>query len=276
MLIASEIARLERDFSWKSNHLQINSHGYFSVDSEIPPSTHDNHQVAEMAQGATGWWQYTRGQVLLATVRRYLHEETLWDVGSGSGSVTKFLGDGGVDAIGLEPSIQGVELAASRGVPSIRGTLHDLDLPSNSLHAIASFDVLEHVENRESILEEMFRVLKPGGKLFLSLPAFPSLWSSHDEEQRHFLRYTKKSARREVERVGFTVKRSRYFMLSSLPLVVLLRAIPFRLGLPALVSNRQLLTAGGGHFWRRLSRLELHWSKVGFLGTSLLLVLTKP
>jgi SAM-dependent methyltransferase len=70
------------------------------------------------------------------------------------------------------------------------------NIACNSVDIIYSFNVLEHIEKDEDIIEEFKRVLKKGGKVVLYLPAFMNLWSSMDVKVGHYRRYVKKDMKR--------------------------------------------------------------------------------
>jgi len=68
-----------------------------------------------------------------------------------------------------------------------------LDYPENFFDIICSFDVFEHIENDSKAVSEILRVLKKGGHLFFTVPAFQMLFSAHDKALLHFRRYNRKS-----------------------------------------------------------------------------------
>lgn len=75
----------------------------------------------------------------------------------------------------------------------IQGSVTELPFENASFDLVCAFDVIEHVEDDSRALEEMVRVCKPGGKIMVTVPAFMSLWSEHDEINHHFRRYTESS-----------------------------------------------------------------------------------
>jgi SAM-dependent methyltransferase len=66
--------------------------------------------------------------------------------------------------------------------------------PDDFFDAAMAFDLFEHVKDDKEAVREMTRVLKPGGNLVFTVPAFGFLYSAHDRELGHFRRYNKKSA----------------------------------------------------------------------------------
>jgi len=72
------------------------------------------------------------------------------------------------------------------------GSILEMPYESEYYDLVCAFDVVEHVEDDATAIQELFRVCKPGGKILVTVPAFMSLWSTHDIVNQHFRRYTKK------------------------------------------------------------------------------------
>lgn len=68
-------------------------------------------------------------------------------------------------------------------------SLKDLD-PSIKYDLIVAMDVLEHIEDDVEALKSWLQFLKPGGIVFITVPAFQFLWSSHDVLLEHKRRYS--------------------------------------------------------------------------------------
>src|SRR5690606_6783902 len=77
------------------------------------------------------------------------------------------------------------------GLEIIQGSVLELPFADNSFDLVCAFDIIEHVENDQKAVEEMLRVLKPGGSICVTVPAFMSLWTKHDDINLHFRRYRK-------------------------------------------------------------------------------------
>jgi len=181
----------------------------------------------------------------------------------------------GRQVIGIEPSRVGAQVTAETGIPTFQTTLEKLELPSNSLAAVSVFDVLEHVPDRQSLLHELHRVLQPDGFLVLTVPALPLLWSQFDDDEAHQLRYTRLTLRNELVKAGFSVETIGYmFALTVLPLL-LLRALPYRLGMRKSLSDSAGVAAGGGLLGRIASRIELTIALRAPFGSSVLAVVRK-
>lgn len=82
-----------------------------------------------------------------------------------------------------------------------------------------AFDVLEHIDNDTAAIQEIRRVLKTGGFLIFTVPAFGFLFSAHDRALKHFRRYTKNNLRQKL--AGFSeVELSYWLALLFAPIAI--------------------------------------------------------
>ncbi len=100
-----------------------------------------------------------------------------------------------------------------------------------SVGAAGRFDVLEHIKDEAGALRQVHALLRPGGLLFLTVPAYAFLHSADDVAAGHFRRYTLRSQRRAVINSGFRPEYGTYLFAPLPPLVLLLRTLPSLLGL---------------------------------------------
>jgi len=90
---------------------------------------------------------------------------------------------------------------------------------------VGAFDLLEHIEGDEKVLQQIFQALKPGGLLMLTVPQHRWLWSPTDENACHVRRYPVKELHDKVTLAGFTIVRSTSFVTSLLPLMLISRLV---------------------------------------------------
>ena len=136
------------------------------------------------------FWFKHRGACLAAVVRRFPPSGAIYDIGGGNGFVARTLLDAGFDTVLVEPGESGARNAARRGIGTvICATLATAKFSPNSMPAAGIFDVLEHVENAGDFLGEIHRCLVPEGRLYITVPAFPWLWSDDDVVAGHYRRY---------------------------------------------------------------------------------------
>lgn len=129
------------------------------------------------------------------------------DFGAGSGTFARQLAANGVDIVCIEPDA-GLRRELERR--ALRTSAGLSEIPAESVDLAYSFNVLEHIEDDAAALAELLRVLKPGGRLLLYVPAFMVLYSAMDRAIGHLRRYRKAALVRLVERAGFRVAGARY------------------------------------------------------------------
>jgi ubiquinone/menaquinone biosynthesis C-methylase UbiE len=83
-----------------------------------------------------------------------------------------------------------------------RADAQSMPIADNSVDIVTAMDVIEHIPDDKAALREISRILKPGGYLLATVPAFQSLWSDHDVALHHFRRYTQPSFRDVIQRSG--------------------------------------------------------------------------
>jgi len=172
------------------------------------------------------WWFVGRRNVALKLLRNFTKgKPTVLDLGCGTGIISEELSHWS-KPISLDMSELALAFSKSRGIVDLvqaRGEW--LPLRSGSVDAVLALDVFEHVENDGAALKEAFRVLRPGGVLVLSVPAFKSLWGPHDVALMHFRRYTRALMRSRLKDAGFQIPRLSYSVFFLFPVVVLIRAM---------------------------------------------------
>ena len=223
----------------------------------------------------SSWWYETRNQVIWHVMRGYPISGALWDIGSGLGEVSSYLTSVGAKCVAVEPNRLGAQVSSEKGVLSIQGDLHALELPVSSIEAVGLFDVLEHLDNADKVLSEIYRVLGSEGKLFITVPATKWLWSASDDLAGHHLRYTRKKIRQQLKNAGFEVLSIRYFFFSLVLPILILRAVPYRLGVRSLIDDTKLVQKKSGWISRLITKVEVALCGKIPIGTSLVIVATK-
>ena len=164
------------------------------------------------------WWYVGRRRILEGVVESLALPAgaEILDAGCGSGRNLEWLARFGA-VTGLELSDDSLEYARRRAIGSVvAGSVEKISLADESFDLVTSFDVIEHVDDRRT-LPELHRVLRPGGRLFVSVPAYPFLWSEHDARNHHRRRYTKRALLEVARAAGFEPRWSSHFNLLLLP-----------------------------------------------------------
>jgi SAM-dependent methyltransferase len=133
--------------------------------------------------------------------------KTLVDFGAGTGTFARFMTEQGYEVICIEPDAGLRARLREQGFVAYAG-LSELNRPE--LNFIYTLNVLEHIEDDQQALVDLFAALQPGGHLLVYVPAFAILYTSMDEKVGHYRRYRRRALVRALRAAGFTVDRARY------------------------------------------------------------------
>jgi len=169
------------------------------------------------------WWHVARRTIVSRILRRYAKPRSrILDLGCGTGGNAATLAAfGRVSGIDLGPAA--LRHAHAHGLAVARGSAERTPVRTQALDVVVALDVLEHLEDDRAALSEVLRVLRPGGILLATVPAYTFLWSSHDEALGHRRRYLRRELRERVVAAGFEIELCSYIMGSVLPVAVVLR-----------------------------------------------------
>lgn len=189
----------------------------------------DGHASCFRLEDDSFWFAH-RNACITSALRGHAFDGPLLDVGGGNGAVSKALENAGIPTVLLEPGPEGARNAKLRGLDNVVcSTLERAGFAAGSFGAAGAFDVIEHVADDAALLRDIHRVLRPGGVLCVTVPAYAWLWSSEDELAGHHRRYTVGGLRSVLEASGFDVRFETYvFAPLTLPMFVM-RSLPHRL-----------------------------------------------
>lgn len=146
------------------------------------------------------------------------------DVGCGRGVMLRAMLDLGHEAHGVEISPEAAAGADPRAQIRIAPDLTDAEYETNSFDAVVLWHVLEHLPQPERTLEELRRIIRPGGRLVLAVPNFASLQSRrtranwfHLDLPRHLYHFTPQTLTRMLNRYEFDCRAVQHFALLQNP-----------------------------------------------------------
>lgn len=173
-------------------------------------------------------WALNYNAHLLSLARWAVHPgENGVDFGAGRGTFALPMHHSGRRIACVEPDPASRTLLSSHGIKTC-GRL--VELPSDHFEGAWSFNVLEHIDDDAGALHELRRILRPGGRLAIYVPAFPILFSAMDRHVGHRRRYRRKPLTSLVEQVGFRIERSRYADCIGFPAALAFRLVGPRHG----------------------------------------------
>ncbi|PIU95741.1 MAG: methylase [Armatimonadetes bacterium CG_4_10_14_3_um_filter_66_18] len=182
------------------------------------------------------WWFVGRRRIICAWLSQLVggnSDQLLLDIGCGTGTTMWRLRQF-CRVVGVDFSNLALARAQSRGLDRlVGGSALSLPFAEGSFGLLTLLDVLEHLKDDAGALRGMRRILRPGGSLLLTVPAYPSLWSQHDVALHHYRRYTGSRLRNVVEAADFRVERLSYAICAPTPLTFAFRWAQGRLATPA-------------------------------------------
>ena len=179
------------------------------------------------------WWFVARRDLVLNLIKNtYPTGEALriLDIGCGTGAMLDELTAFG-SVVGADFSEEALKFSRERrqSLPLVRADVRCLPFASDTFDVITAMDIVEHIDNDKAAMQEIRRVLKPGGRLFMTVPAYMSLWSEHDEALHHYRRYTAPGVKDLAQRTGLSVERLSYTVTTLFPAIWLYRQISNRM-----------------------------------------------
>ncbi len=147
------------------------------------------------------------------------------DAGCGTGGTLAALRDH-CCAFGFDYAAAALHFCRKRGLRhAVHGSILAIPFPDNYFDLVISNDVLSSLGDVKDLqgLREIYRVLKPGGRLFVNLPAYAFLRSEHDAAAWVEHRYTGAEVRSKFHIAGFRVQRLSHWNMILFPIVLIVR-----------------------------------------------------
>jgi SAM-dependent methyltransferase len=175
------------------------------------------------------WWLVARREIFLHFLRKAAAEKgaepLVLDCGFGTGGLIGRLRDF-AEPVGVDMQSRAVTDCRNQwGASVVQARAEALPFRHGSFDIVCAFDVLEHLEDDMGALRQWFDLLKPGGHLFLSVPAYNYLWDAQDDLANHKRRYLLGQLRGRLRRSRFAVGKLTYFNTLLFPMVLGVRML---------------------------------------------------
>ncbi len=161
------------------------------------------------------WWFKSRRNSIISILNKMNLPKTskVLEIGCSGGPLLQILNEKGyINSIGIDISENAIKVCNKRGVFNSKVMdATNLTFKNESFDIVIASDILEHIENDTLALSEWCRVLKPGGKLVIYVPAYMKLWSHHDEINHHFRRYQRSDLKTLLSKNNFLIKKISYW-----------------------------------------------------------------
>ena len=178
------------------------------------------------------WWFVGRHRLIESLLRAYYGPPDntastlrLLDIGCGTGAMSARLARWG-KVVSADFSPLALQFSRRRGLHNLVGAdAMNLPFQPNQFDALVAMDMLEHLPDDNAALREFHRVLKPGGRVFATVPAYMHLWSEHDVALMHHRRYIRAELAERFAAAGFEVEKLSHTMTTLYPIVALQRRL---------------------------------------------------
>jgi len=148
------------------------------------------------------------------------------DVGAGGGKLLSELQKKGWQSSGVDLEPKAKQQSRKRNLNiQIADATKKIPFKTGSFDAVFAVDSLEHMKSDRKALEEMKRVTKPDGVIYLSVPAYPILSSYWDKMLGHYRRYSKKNLKHLAASTGLKIERLTYYLSFLLLPAIIVRLI---------------------------------------------------
>lgn len=183
-------------------------------------------QFAELEK--THFWFRGRRAIFFDLIERALRgqstnghwERRILEIGCGAGGMLGPLSRFG-RVTGLDVAHDYLGYCRERGHQQVvNGSGYELPFADRTFDVVALFDTIEHIPDDRRVLAEVRRVLRPGGLVFVSVPAYQFLYSQNDRVAHHLRRYTRRQLREVMAAAGLTPRKLTYFNTFLFPLIL--------------------------------------------------------
>lgn len=155
-------------------------------------------------------WELSRARCSLKLLDKLNTSGNIADVGAGDIYFATLV----ADQVGHDIAAVDIEYKESGRVGKVIKYQNMDQLEPESLDLVLLMDVIEHIEDVDAFLTELLTKVKPGGYLFVTVPAHQFLFSVHDVFLKHFRRYNKKMMKETMDKHGLVIEKSFYFYTS--------------------------------------------------------------
>ena len=228
----------------------------------------------------THFWFRARNRSIIWALGKYFPDsENFLEIGCGTGFVLSGIEQafGKIQLSGTELFEEGLTFAAKRVG---RANLFQMDarqIPyTEQFDLVGAFDVLEHIDEDELVLQQIHKALKPGGGILVTVPQHPALWSSFDDFSCHVRRYRRRELFDKLDRAGFDRLGATSFFTLLFPAMLAARLLKGKK--PETVQEALKIPVTLNNIFEKVCAIESALIRTGFsfpIGGSLLVAARK-
>lgn len=155
---------------------------------------------------------YHRIRIIRKLIKKSHLKGKILDVGCGDGTILIQFQRNGNELYGCDISEKAVQVAKSKYGDFCNFTVGDItkssSLPEGKFDVIICSEILEHIENDELAIKNLYTKLETGGYLLVTTPLSEKYWSVHDNLAGHVRRYEKDKLEKKITKNGFQIRKS--------------------------------------------------------------------
>ena len=225
------------------------------------------------------WWHRAKRTLCLSFIQKVSQgkKTKILDIGCGTGGNIKAFSQFGT-TYGIDNSKSAIEFCTKRRLKRVKiGSAYASGMPASFFDVVTLLDVLEHIEEKKA-LREIKRVLKPGGTLIITVPAYQLLWSEWDVVLHHKRRYNKTQLTGLLTTEGFVINKCSYLYSFLFLPVLLIRSLKMLVKKKEYTSDFTINAKPINNFLLFLATIEqriLMARQIPF-GTSIICIANRP
>ncbi len=183
------------------------------------------------------WWHLAKRSLCVELINSYIKRTDLkiLDIGCGTGRNMQEFARFGI-AQGVDQSQEAINFCKKRGLTHVQiDKSEHTDFKEQKFDLVTMLDVLEHTDD-EMTIAETARILKSGGYLLITVPAFQWLWSRWDVVLHHKRRYTVADLTRLLEKHGLSIVKASYafsFLVLPILMIRLIKSLLYKKDYPS-------------------------------------------
>lgn len=170
------------------------------------------------------WWFRGRRRVYFGLLRHTLAGERprlALDLGCGMGGFQDGLRETCETVFHSDLDIDSLKTCKERGFHrGVCANGYALPYADESVDLVCMFDAIEHIPDDQRAMREVARVLRPGGRVLVTVPAYPLLYANNDRIAQHERRYTRPMLREVFAQAGLEVERNTHANVLLFPLIL--------------------------------------------------------
>lgn len=181
------------------------------------------HDMIEMQENH--WWFRARRKILFNILKKHIcnGNSSILEIGCGTGGNLSMLKNfGNVSAIEMD-EFSANYASKKYNVPVKTGWLPDNIPFEKKFDIICLFDVLEHIQDDQTALKTVVKMLHPDGIIFLTVPAHQWLFGSHDKMHLHYRRYSSRDLKNKISVCNIKLVRLSHFNFLLFPVLLVTR-----------------------------------------------------